>query len=180
MRLFLAVDLPVKVKKQLDEQLEKIKKEYPQFNWVSVENFHVTIHFFGETDQVEKIKKRIKDIIWDQTRFFLYSLDADVFVNHKLVVYLTFRREKKIEELAERIKSNFSANSVNERKFVPHLTLARGPRSSKQQYFVLKKRLQNLQVDISFPVKKIVLFESILNGRKPIYKKVASFKLLNN
>ncbi|MFH0979351.1 MAG: RNA 2',3'-cyclic phosphodiesterase [Candidatus Roizmanbacteria bacterium] len=180
MRLFLAVDLPVKVKKELDEQLADFKKEYPQFNWVSVENFHVTIHFFGETNKVERIKKRIKDVIWDQTRFFLYSLDADVFANHKLVVYLTFRREKRIEQLAERIKSNFSVNSVNQRKFVSHLTLARGPRSSKQQYFVLKKRLQKLQVDISFPVKKVILFESILDGRKPIYKKIASFNLLND
>ncbi|PIQ72170.1 RNA 2',3'-cyclic phosphodiesterase [Candidatus Roizmanbacteria bacterium CG11_big_fil_rev_8_21_14_0_20_35_14] len=180
MRLFLAVDLPVKVKKQLDGQLENIKKEYPQFNWVSVENFHVTIHFFGETNKVEQIKKRIKDLLWDQTGFFLYSFAADVFVNHKLVVYLTFRREKRIEKLAERIKSNFRANSVSERKFVPHLTLARGPRSSKQQYFVLKKRLQSLQVDISFAVKRIILFESILDGRRPIYKKVISFKLLND
>lgn len=180
MRLFLAFDLPIKVKKQLDKQLTDFKKEYPQFNWVSTENFHITIHFFGETDKVERIKKRIKDLLWDQVGFYLYSFTADVFVNHKLVVYLNFRREKKIEVLAERIKSNFSANSVNQRKFVSHLTLARGPRSSKQQYFVLKKKLQNLQVDISFPVKKVVLFESILNGRKPIYKKVAFFKLLND
>src|SRR3989339_1986796 len=122
MRLFLAVDLPVKVKKQLDEQLSDFKKEYPQFNWVSEENFHITIHFFGETNKVEQIKKRIKDLLWDQTGFYLYSFDADVFANHKLVVYLTFRREKKIEGLAEKIKSNFDVNSVNERKFVSHLT----------------------------------------------------------
>ncbi len=177
MRLFLAVELPEKVKKQLDEQLKNIKKEYPQFSWVSPENFHVTIHFFGETDQVAKIKKKIPDLLWDQTAFFLYSLDSDAFVNHKLTVYLNFRREKKIEQLAERISSNFDQNKVNERKFIPHLTLARGPRSSKQQYFVLKKRLEKIDINISFPVKQIVLFESILNGRKPVYKKIAAFKL---
>ena len=84
MRLFLAVDLPLEVKRQLDEQLKEIKKEYPQFNWVSAENFHVTIHFFGERHDGDKIKKKVKDILWDQTGFILYSLDADVFVNHKL------------------------------------------------------------------------------------------------
>jgi len=179
MRLFLAVDLPVKVKKQLNEQLAYFKKEYPQFNWVSTENFHITIHFFGETNKVEQIKKRVKEIIWDQTGFYLYSFNADVFVNHKLVVYLNFRREKRIEELSKRIKSNFDINSVNGRKFVPHLTLARGKRSSKQQYFVLKKRLEKINIDISFPVKRVVLFESILTGKKPLYKKVDSFNLLN-
>ncbi|MCL4364127.1 RNA 2',3'-cyclic phosphodiesterase [Patescibacteria group bacterium] len=180
MRLFLAVELPEKVKQQLDTQLEKIKKEYPQFIWVTPENFHVTVHFFGERYDADKIKKKIKDLLWDQTDFYLYSFGLDVFVNHKLVVYLTFHRQKKIEELAETVKSNFDGNSVSERKFIPHLTLARGPRSSKQQYFVLKKRLEKLPVDISFPVKQLVLFDSILTGKKPIYKKLASFKLLKN
>jgi len=98
MRLFLAIELPDKVKQKLDEQLEGIKKEYPQFTWVAPENFHVTIHFFGERNDVDKIKKKIKDLLWDQTVFYLYSFKPDVFVNHKLITYLTFHREKKIEE----------------------------------------------------------------------------------
>jgi len=109
----------------------------------------------------------------------LYSFKPDVFVNHKLITYLTFHREKKIEELASRIKENFEINTVNEKKFIPHLTLARGPRSSKQQYFVLKKRLEKIEVDISFPVRRLILFESILFGNKPLYKKIASFNLIN-
>jgi len=178
MRLFLAIDLPEKVKSELNLQLERIKKEYPQFVWADPENYHITIHFFGERNDMDKIKKRIKDIIWDQTIFYLYSFNLDVFVNHKLVVYLTFNREKKIEQLASRIKENFDGNSVSDRKFIPHLTLARGPRSSKQQYFVLKKRLEKIDIDISFPVRRLILFESIFTGSKPVYNKLAVFNLL--
>lgn len=180
MRLFLAVELPKKVKEELNIQLKGIKKEYPQFIWVDPENFHLTIHFFGERNDVDNIKKKIKDIIWDQASFYLYSFILDVFVNNKLVIYLTFYREKKIEELAEKIKSNFDGNLVVDRKFIPHLTLARGPRSSKQQYFALKKRLEKTNIDISFSVKKVVLFESILIGSKPVYKKLAKFNLLKD
>ncbi len=178
MRLFLAIELPDKVKQELDVQLEGIKKEYPQFTWVTPKNFHITIHFFGERDDLDKIKKKVKDLLWDQTAFYLYSFKPDVFVNHKLTTYLTFLREKRVEELASRIKENFEANSVNEKKFIPHLSLARGPRSSKQQYFVLKKRLEKNDVDISFAVRRLVLFESILSGKKPVYKKLAVFNLL--
>lgn len=177
MRLFLAIDLPDKVKEKLNNQIKFLKKEYPQFNWVSPENFHITIHFFGERNDLEKIKKRIEKLIWDQFFFHLYSLNIDIFVNNKLVVYLNFRREKKIEELAQIIKSNFDLNFVNIKKFIPHLTLARGPRSSKQQYFALKRKLSKTKIDISFPVEKIILFESILNEKKPVYKKVACFEL---
>lgn len=180
MRLFLAAELPEKVKQELESQIEKIKKEYSQFTWVTPENFHVTIHFFGEQNDLDLIKKRIKDLLWDQSSFYLYSFKLDVFVNHKLVVYLTFHREKKIEYLTEKIKTNFDGNSVSERKFIPHLTLARGPRSSKQQYFVLKKRLSHIDIDITIPVRKVVLFESILNGGIPVYKKLATFILLKD
>lgn len=179
MRLFLAIELPKKIKDQLDSQLFFLKKQYPQFSWVDKENFHITIHFFGERDDVDEIKKKMKDILWNQFIFHLYSFDLDVFVNHRLILYLNFYRERKIEELAKIIKDNFDFNpyNINNKKFIPHLTLARGPRSSKQQYFALKRKLNQNKIDISFKVNKIVLFESILTGSKPIYKKIASFSL---
>ena len=46
MRLFLAVDLPKKVKHLLEQQILPVKKEYPQFEWVSEGNYHITVHFF--------------------------------------------------------------------------------------------------------------------------------------
>ena len=97
MKLFLAIELSNKTKKEIDEQLSEIKKAYPQFQWVKNDNYHITVNFFGETDKTEQIKKKIKDLLWDQTGFFLYSLDLDVLANHKIVVYLTFRREKRTE-----------------------------------------------------------------------------------
>lgn len=178
MRLFLAVDLPDKVKKSLTDQLDGLIKEYPQFYWVSPENFHITVHFFGEVRDVKIISKKIKDLLWDQVEFYLYSQDCDVFVNHNLLLYLNFRREKKIEEMADKIKKNFVSNSVSERKYIPHLTLARGRRSSKQQYFALQRKLSRLNVDVGFRVNKVILFESLLNGKKPVYKKLSSFKLI--
>jgi len=95
------------------------------------------------------------------------------------VIHLEFKREKKLEDVAEMIKNNFDGNEYNEKKFILHLTLARGRRSSKQQYFALKKKMQKVNVDISFKTRKLVLFESILEGGKPIYKKLASLKLLD-
>ena len=116
-------------------------------------------------------------MLFDRENFYLYSTTVDVFATQKLVIYLEFKREKRLEDVAELIKGNFDGNEYNERKFVPHLTLARGRRSSKQQYFALKKKLEKANIDISFKASKLVLFESILEGRKPIYKKLASFKL---
>ncbi|MGB9883490.1 MAG: RNA 2',3'-cyclic phosphodiesterase [Microgenomates group bacterium] len=177
MRLFLAIPIPEKIKLKLEKQIADIKKDYPQFNWVSNENFHITVHFFGERNDVEKIITKIKNLLWNQSTFYLYSFELDVFVNHKLITYLNFRRQKEIEDLAYLIKSNFEIN-YHPQKFVPHLTLARGPRSSKQQYFALQRKLKKTKIDISFPVEKLILFESILTGKKPFYKEIASFSFL--
>jgi 2'-5' RNA ligase len=179
MRLFLAIELSSKIKQELQGQLDSVKKKYPEFSWVTQENFHITIHFFGETDKVDSIKAKIKDLAYDQENFHLYSGAVEVIANHKLLIYLTFRREKKLEQLASLIDNNFDPNRYSNLKFVPHLTLARARRSSKQQYFVLKKRMEKLIIDISFKVSRIVLFESVLSGGKPLYKRVAAFKLLD-
>jgi len=178
MRLFLAVDLPKKVKHLLEQQILPVKKEYPQFEWVSEGNYHITVHFFGEINNVETIKKRLEEYLFDQESFYLYSYSVDLFINHRIVIYLDFRREKKLEVIARRVKESFQTHDSRTQKYVPHLTLARARIPSKQQYFVLKKRMSKLNIDISFQVKELVIFESILGGRTPVYKIVKKIPLL--
>ncbi|PIV09172.1 RNA 2',3'-cyclic phosphodiesterase [Candidatus Roizmanbacteria bacterium CG02_land_8_20_14_3_00_36_15] len=170
MRLFLAIDLPKKTKKELEDQLSEIKLEYPQFNWIPKENFHITLHFFGEVIQAEKLIERLKEQLFDKESFYLYSTNSDLFINAKIIIYLNFRKEKRLLKI-EKV--------VGDKKgFIPHLTFARWRIPSKQQYFVLKKKFEKLAIDISFPVKKLVLFQTIPKGKYPLYKKLASFPLI--
>lgn len=170
MRLFLAVDLPVKTKNELERQLDEIKHEYPQFSWIPRENYHITVHFFGEVTKLEKLIGHLKEKFYDKERFYLYSTDTNLFINQKIIIYLNFRKEKKLLNLEKIIG--------DKQGFIPHLTLARCRIPSKQQYFVLKKRFEKLEININFPVKQLVLFESLPNGKYPVYKKVAKFDLL--
>lgn len=178
MKLFLAIEIPDKIKDKLNNQLKELKNFYPQFNWVSKENFHITLYFFGEVNDENKIKKIINDLVWDQEDFYLYSFNLDVFVRNNLIIYLNFYREKKIENLAQLIKSKFQNNNLMEKKFIPHLTIARSSKSSKQQYFALKRVLKQINIEINFLVDKIVLYQSILTNKKPIYKKLTTFNLI--
>ncbi len=176
MRLFLAIDLPPQAKKKLELQLTELKKEYASFNWVSFDNFHITLHFFGEVGSAEKIIKKIDNAVFDIEVFTLYSLNGDVFINHKIVLHVGFRREKTLERLVTNIKKYLQIEESH--KFVPHLTIARSRIPSKQQYLHLKKKMQNLPLDLSFPVKKIYLFQTLLKSQKPVYKKIRTFSLL--
>ncbi len=177
MRLFIGIEIPEKIKKKISKEIEKLKKRYPTFRWVRPENYHITLLFLGEVkeDKVEKIKKRLERAIFESSPFYLFSYSYSLFINHRIVLHITFRREKEIEILAERIKKEFREFNfkTNHKKFVPHLTIARAKIPSKQQYFVLKKLLSKIPTDFYFKVDKVVLYESILAKKGPIYKKIA-------
>ena len=140
------------------------------------ENYHITLHFFGEINNVEKIKKKVEEAIYDVESFRLYSLGADLFIKNKILLYIYFKREKKAEALESKIKNIFQIK--DKKKFIPHLTIGRYKVPSKQQYINLKKKLNQLSIQIDFPINKIYLFQSNLSQGKPIYKKIATFPLL--
>jgi len=179
MRLFLAIDLPKKVKEQIYKGLFNLRSEYRNFNWVSLENYHVTLYFFGETNKNANIDKRIKKVVFDQQGFYLYSNSLDFFVRgKKIIIFLSFRRERMLERLVETISKEFYYDFHQKKKYLPHLTLARCGLPSKQQYFVLKKKIKQTKINISFFVKEIFIFQSLLGGKKPVYKKVSTINLL--
>jgi len=177
MRLFLAIDIPKPVKEKLSGQLASLKKLYPDFQWVPPNNYHITVYFFGETSQLDRIKKELRDLLFDGESFYLYSLKLDLFINNKILIYTGFRREKKLEILAGKIERSFDTQKRSG-KYFPHLTLARHRIPSKQQYFALNTRLAKLAIDIDFPVNSLILFESIIVGKTPIYKQIEKFDLI--
>lgn len=177
-RTFLAIDLPEKVKKSLANQLELLKKLYPQFSWVYPEDYHITIYFHGEVVSIDKTINRLKDIIFNVDKLYFYSTNLSLFINSKIIIYLNFKREKNLENLVEKIENSFKMEKPgNNKEFVAHLTLARAKIPSKQQYLVLKKRLSKTFIDLEFAAHEITLFESFLGGRKPHYEKKAQFTL---
>lgn len=178
MRLFLAINIPQSVKKLIESQLAPFKKEYPQFEWTPTENYHITLHFFGHVENSKVILSKLEELLFDQERFYLYSLSADMFARKRITMYLNFRREKRLEEIAKRVKNEFYLPEQRIERYVPHLTFARYRLPSKQQYFVMQKRLDKLEIDVSFLVKELFLFESILGRRNPIYKKIHKINLL--
>lgn len=175
MRLFLAIDLPKEIKDRIEKKIQFLKNDYPQFSWVDKDNFHITLHFYGEVNSPEKIIKKLKDYFSQEESFYLYFRRGNVFVNEKIVLYLDFFRQKKLERLIEKINHVFLIKRT--KKFIPHLTIARAKKPSKQQYFHLKKKITQLDFNLSFLVNEIILFQSILSGKKPLYKKVNSIIL---
>mgnify|MGYP001118827682 CR=1 FL=1 len=178
MRLFLAIDIPKEVKEKIYAKLSNLRINYRNFNWVPAENYHITLYFFGETNRSENIDRRIRRAVFDQEGFYLYSNSLDFFLRRrKMIIFLNFQRERKLESLVEKINKEFFSDFHQEKKYLPHLTLARCRLPSKQQYFLLKKKIKEIKINVFFPVKEIILFQSLLGGKKPVYKKISTVNL---
>ena len=158
----LMIELSDETRKQIVEQLADFRKLYPQFQWEKIENYHILVHSFGEFSDKKSSIKLLETALYDKNIFYLYSFEVALTIGNNIVLYLDFRREKEIERISESINGS--------EKYVPRLLLAKYKIPSKQQYFVIKKRLSNLEVDISFKVNKLSLFEG--------EKRTRVFKLL--
>lgn len=180
MSIFLAIEIPEKVKLQLEKQLTPLKEDYPQFNWISLAKSRIMLHTFEDGQNIEKIKKHIETAIFDIPTFHIYSLGGSILIHHNITLYVDFRRQKILEQLVERIREavlpNHQLSQLN--KFAPRIPIARNKIPSKQQYLHLKKKLEQLEVDIDFPVNTIYLYQQVPHTQASQYKKIGEFSLV--
>ena len=169
MKLTLKIELSEEIKQQIVDQLSDFRKQYPQFQWEKIENYHILVHSFGEFLDKKSAMSKLETALFDKNLFYLYSFEVALTIGNNIVLYLDFRREKEIERISESIKGLTSTMESSE-KYTPRLILAKYKIPSKQQYFVIKKRLSNINVDLSFNVSKLSLFEG--------EKRLRVFKLL--
>jgi len=163
----LMIKLSEETKKQIVEQLADFRKLYPQFQWEKIENYYILVHSFGEFSDKKRTIDKLETALFDKNLFYLYSFEVALTIGNNIVLFMDFKREKEIERISESIK-RISTRLESSEKFVPRLILAKYKIPSKQQYFVIKKRLSNLEVDISFKVNKLSLFEG--EKRRRVFK----------
>ncbi len=173
MKAFLAIDIPTKVKQQIEEQIASFKKDYPQLNWVEPENYSLILYHFEQLEDREEVIKRIEDAVFEIRPFTLHILGVDLFLTDKIVVYMHFYKEQMLISLSKRIYE--AVYETDKNQFIPQINLAQHKIPSKQQYLLIRKKLENLPIEISIPVTKISLYESVIRGKKPVYKKLAHF-----
>ncbi len=175
MNTFLAIDLSDKVKQSIEDHIASFKKDYMAFTWVQPENYRIHLYSFEEEENLKKIKKTVDEALFEVKPFTLFVLGMDLFLTNKIQLYLSFYREKMLNTLIKNIYRE--AEHTEKRDIFPHIVLGQYKVPSKQQYLLIRKKIQNLSFEIDFPVRDIVLYETITGGKKPVYKKLAKFTL---
>jgi len=175
-RLFIAVDLP----ETMRENLASMSFGIPGAKWVAAEQLHLTVRFIGEVDGA--LFRDIKDIL-KGVGFAPFSLKlkgVGYFPPRGAprVLWAGLEKSEPLQVLKKKIDQVLFRVGVepDNRKFSPHITLARLKNSPVQKIanFLAGNGLFSQE---PFPVEDFKLYSSILSP-KGAYHKVESIYTL--
>lgn len=176
-RLFLAIELPLDIQKQLAKKLKALNLRHvhlrPQQQW------HVTLTFFGlvEEEIMPSLIRKIEEKLIGVTSFTLGVTKPGVFSHQKRAKHLWVDVSGDVERLTK-IANLFHVEE--DKVFVPHITVAtvqKAPTVKEKQANVDKFMALKFKKQLWFEVREIVLFRSKLTRSNPIYMKIATFSL---
>ena len=185
-RVFIAINLPENLKKKLLEFQQKFK-ELPA-KWVKKENLHLTLIFLGylKDFHLEKVKEITNKVSKEFSPFSVF-LKRACFGPPKIfpprLVWVELEKNENLENLVKKLQNLLKENKIpfviEEREFLPHITLARIKKWEFQRMEPEERPKINEILKESFEVKSIEIMESHLKRSGAEYEVIESYPLLN-
>ena len=177
-RLFIAIDLPDLVK----DAIANICFGVPGAKWVPKDQSHLTVRFIGEVDDYyySRIVEGLENVT--ASRFDLSLKGVGYFPprNKPKVLWVGIEKNEAMMDLRDAIEKELKAINLapEERKFSPHITLARlGLQTplSKVTGFLSANGLFKIE---SIPVGEFHLYSSVLTPSGAVHRLEATYTLL--
>ncbi len=165
MRIFAALELPLRVRREITDWQKPLKARYPSLKWILGDNMHLTLRYFGDIPQYEV--GRICDILssWNPgpLEFSLDSVGSFGKRKSPSVFWLGGSFPEEVSRVAcelGRIPDEKGQKGV--KSFVPHLTFARRRNSTPLPKFQPPGEIRGL-------FKEAVVINSRLTSVGPEY-----------
>jgi RNA 2',3'-cyclic 3'-phosphodiesterase len=171
-RLFLAIPLSEEIKRKVREKRAIID---PELKWIPEENLHITLHFFGSTQEetIPPLIHTLSKVIQSFQAFQLFTKEIGTQSGKfEKMLWVKFINTPEFVELSRAIARDLSINLS--RKPLPHINLIR---MKNTRYFLNNTALPMI-LNEEVKVEQVELWESDLRPAKfPIYKALYMFKL---
>jgi 2'-5' RNA ligase len=183
-RLFLAINLPAEVRREVDAATSSLRECAPELTWVSEPRLHLTLKFFGEqpAERLDEIRDAIAAVAGRHRELVMTLGGIGAFPNFRRarVVWMGVTHEPRLELLHHDVEVACErlGFEVEGRPFRPHLTLARVrnalPEDRLREMVRVAKRTAYRS---DFVVHSIDLMDSVLGASGPTYTTLVSAAL---
>lgn len=177
MRLFVALDLPEPIKAQIAALQERSLRGA---RWTKAAQWHVTLHFIGETEQRSQIEEVLQTVQAAAFEMRLRGVGTFPPKGKPRVLWAGIEAPPALQALhrsaGDALKT--TGYTPETRPYKPHLTLARfkheAPSAQDMRRYV--ERQERFATE-SFPVEHFTLYESRLQPSGAKYLPIAKFSL---
>lgn len=184
-RTFICIDIPAAIRRRIEELQRGLRPLDAQASWVRGQNIHLTLKFLGDVERgrIEKVIEAATGAALEINPFEIEVGGAGCFPSPRsprvLWVGLT-RLTDEIRQLHRTIENNLARSGFarDEKKFSPHLTIAR-LRSPRNAALVAEKLIATGFPPESFTAREVIVMRSELSSGGSIYTPQAVIKLGN-
>lgn len=185
-RLFCAIDVPQRVKRDLQQHIDKLRsKSIALASWTKVENIHLTLKFFGNVDQtrVETLSDGLSRATNDVASFMIGVGASGSFPEsgRPKVLWISIEDSSgRLSQLQKSIERETQACGFpgEDREFQPHLTLAR-IRSSAGARILVEHHRANTFPATKFEALELLLIRSELSPKGSRYSVIQRYPFRN-
>lgn len=182
-RLFAAIKITP------DENLLRVyydlKKQciHDRINWVKPENIHITLKFFGETNEskADEISSLLNDLSVQHKPFNLSLANVGIFGSSykPKVIWIGIHESEPLQYLATDIIDRMEGIGFlkDRQNFVPHLTIGRIKMiDNKNRFSHYISEYNSIDVQ-KIDIYKFYLYESVLSSIGPTYNIINQYNL---
>lgn len=176
MRIFIACEIPDRIRSILSEYIRDLDKTIRGVKWERPEKIHLTLRFLGETS--ENRVKEITDVLegpynTEKPDVRLSSPGAFPDLRRPRVLFVGIERSERLESLKNEVDDRLQSIGIEpeDRSFSPHLTVGRVKKQEK-----IRPELPAVEKE-GFVFDSFTLFRSELKKSGSVHIPLKNFDL---
>ena len=184
MRLFLAINLPSEVRRDIFAATLPLRDCAPELSWIAEKRLHLTLKFLGEQspDQLGAMHSALARVARSHRELLMVIGGVGAFPNFRRarVVWMAVGPDPRLELLHHDVEVACEQLGLElaARAFRPHVTLARVKAPlDEERARRLRRIARKMDVRAEFVVQSIDLMQSDLSTAGPEYAMIASAAL---
>ncbi len=184
-RTFICIEIPADIRRRIEELQRTLRSLDAQASWVRVQNIHLTLKFLGDVERgrIETVTEAVADAALETCPFEIEIGGAGAFPspkNPRVLWVGLVRIADELRQLHRTVENNLARSGFarDEKKFSPHLTIAR-LRSLRNAALLAEKLIATGFAPESFLAREVIVMRSELSSAGSIYTPLAIIKLGN-